>query len=118
VVYRRLPWRFADHGFLGKAGLGLNYVGQRALPLGQFAAPTFVMDASVKVRWSFLELGIEGKNLLNSQYPLSEFFYASYFPHSSAITYPTLAPVESFTAAPPLTILATLSLIFDKENDR
>jgi iron complex outermembrane recepter protein len=118
VLFHRLPLRIGDHALLGKVGLGLNYIGQRALPLGQFASPTFVMNASVKVRWSFVEIGVEGRNLLNSQYPLSEFFYASYFPHSSGITYPTLAPVEAFTAAPPFTILATLSLIFDKENDR
>jgi iron complex outermembrane receptor protein len=118
VVYHSLPWRIADHPVIGKAGLGLNYVGQRALPLGQFASPTFVVNASAKVRWSIFEVGVEGRNLLNSQYPLSEFFYASYFPHSSGITYPTLAPVEAFTAAPPFTILATLSLIFDKESDR
>jgi hypothetical protein len=49
---------------------------------------------------------------------MSEFFYASNFPHGGAVSYPTLAPVESFTAAPPLTVLVTLSLIFDKENDR
>ena len=118
VVFHKLPWRIADHPLLGKAGLGLNYVGQRALPLGQFASPTFVMNASAKLRWSFLELGVEGQNLLNTQYPLSEFFYASYFPHGTGISYSTLAPVESFTAAPPLTIMATLSVIFDKENDR
>jgi TonB family protein len=118
VLFHKLPWRIADHPLLGKVGLGLNYIGQRALPLGQFAAPTFVMNASAKVRWSFIELGVEGENLLNTQYALSEFFYASNFPHGSGVSYPTLAPGEAFTAAPPLTIMATLSLIFDKENDR
>ena len=118
VVFHSLPWRLADHPIVGKVGLGLNYVGERALPLGQTASPTFVMNASAKLRWSFVELGIEGENLLNAQYPLSEFFYASYFPHGTGLSYPTLAPIESFTAAPPLTVLATLSLIFDKENDR
>jgi hypothetical protein len=118
AVFHPLPWRIADHPLIGRAGLGLNFIGERALPLGQFAAPTFVVNASAKVRWDFVEIGLDIQNLLNRQNALGELFYASYFPHGAGLSYPTLAPVESFTAAPPLTILATLSLILDKENDR
>jgi hypothetical protein len=120
VLFHALPWRLADRQVIGKVGLGLNYIGERPLPLGQFASPIFVMDASAKLRWSFLELGVDGKNLLNSQYASSQFYYASYFPHNTpgTVSYPTLAPAHAFTAAPPLTVMATLSLIFDKETDR
>jgi iron complex outermembrane receptor protein len=115
AVFHALPWSIADHQLTGRAGLGLSYVGRRALPYGQFAAPTFVMDASAKLRWNFLELGIYGQNLLNTQYPLSEFFYASYFGRTR---YPTLVPVEHFTAAPPFAAYVTLAFIFDRESDR
>jgi hypothetical protein len=115
AVFHPLPWSIADHQLTGRAGLGLSYVGVRALPYGQSAAPTFVIDASAKVRWDFVELGITGQNLLNSQYPLSEFFYASYFQRGP---YPTLVPAQHFTAAPPLAIWGTLSFILDQESDR
>ena len=52
VFFHALPWRIADHRLVGKVGLGLNYVGERPLPLGQFAAPTFVVNASAKLRWA------------------------------------------------------------------
>jgi iron complex outermembrane recepter protein len=115
AVFHPLPWSISDHQLTGRAGLGLSYVGQRALPYGQSAAPTFVVDASAKVRWDFLELGIDGQNLLNTQYPLSQFFYASSFNRAA---YPTLVPVEHFTAAPPLAVYVTLAFILDQESDR
>jgi iron complex outermembrane recepter protein len=115
AVFHPLPWSIADHQLTGKAGLGISYVGQRALPYGQTAAPTLVLDASARVRWDFLELGINGENLLNTQYPLSEFFYASSFNRAA---YPTLVPVEHFTAAPPLAVYVTLAFILDQESDR
>ncbi len=115
AVFHALPWRIADHPIIGKAGLGLSFVGERALPFSQFAPPTFVVDATVKVRWFMFELGVQGQNLLNSRYASSEFFYASNF---NTRPYPTLTPIGHFTAAAPLTIMATLSVIIDRELDR
>jgi TonB family protein len=115
AVFHPLPWSIADHQLIGTAGLGLSYVGERALPYGQTAAPTFVVDASAYVRWDFLKVGIYGQNLFNTQYPLSEFFYASSFNRAA---YPTLVPVEHFTAAPPLAVYGTLAFILDQESDR
>ncbi len=115
VIFGRLPWRLADHAFTGTVGLGLNFIGVRALPLGQSASPTFVINASATLRWSFIQLSVNLQNLLNSQYPSSEFFYASDFHHTA---YPSLVPVEHFTAAPPFSVLFGLALILDKESDR
>jgi iron complex outermembrane recepter protein len=115
VVFGKLPWRLADHAFTGSIGLGLNLIGVRALPLGQSASPTFVVNASATLRWSFVQLSVNLQNLLNSQYPSSEFFYASDFHHTA---YPSLVPVEHFTAAPPFSVLFGLALILDKESDR
>jgi TonB family protein len=118
VFFHNLPWHMADHAIVGKLGIGLNLIGTRALPLGQSAPPTLVVNATARLRWHLIELGIEATNLLNSQYPLSEFFYASYFPHGTGVTYPTLAPAEAFSAAPPLAVFATLSVILDRESER
>src|SRR5208283_5301263 len=115
VIFGRLPWRLADHAITGSLGLGLNYVGFRALPLGQAANPTFVVNASGTLRWSFFQLSVNLQNLLNSQYPLTEFFYASYFQHTP---YPSLTSNEHFTAASPFSVLFGLAIILDKESDR
>jgi hypothetical protein len=113
VLSGRLPWRLADHAFTGSLGLGMSFVGNRALPLGQTASPTFVMDASASLRWDFVKLSLLAENLTNARYPLSEFFYASNFQHQQ---FATLVPTEHFTAAPPFSILLRLALILDKES--
>ena len=95
-------------------GLGLGYVGKRSLPFSQFSAPTLQVDASASVRWGPLKLGMSITNLTNQEFPLSEFFYASNF---NSRAYPTLAPAEHFTAAPPRTFLFTLELDLQRETD-
>jgi hypothetical protein len=116
AVFGPLPsLRLSDHPFLGTAGLGLNFIGTRALPFSQSAAPTLEVDASASLRWYYFKLGLIIQNLADSRYPLSQFFYASDF-HSRP--YPTLAPAAAFTAASPRTVLLTLALILDKESDR
>jgi outer membrane receptor protein involved in Fe transport len=107
-----LPWvRFWDSVLVGSAGLGLNYIGSRALPFSQFAAPTFEVDASANVSWKWFTVGFRVNNLTDARYPLSQFFYASDF-HSR--DYPTLVPAAHFTAAAPRTFLVTFSLTLDR----
>jgi iron complex outermembrane receptor protein len=108
-------WRFRDHGFTGTAGFAVNFVGPRALPFSQTAASTLELDASAAVRWSFLRVGLLAQNLTDARYPLSEFFYASNFNSRSE---PTLVPTEHFTAAPPFSLLAAVSILFDAESQR
>jgi len=115
-VFGPLPsLRLDDRPFIGTVGLGLNYIGNRALPFSQSAAPTLEVDLSASVRWYYFKLGVIIQNLADTAYPLSQFFYASNF---NSRAYPTLAPASAFTAAAPRTVLLTLSLIFDKESDR
>ena len=104
------------HALVGGVGLGLNYVGERALPLGQFSQPTFTIDASASVRWTWLRLGVQAWNVANARNPLTEYFYASDFHNGPA--YPTLAPALNFTAAPPRTVMFTLALVFDREGSK
>ena len=113
VVTGRLPLRFGDHAVQGGAGVDLSFVGDRALPLGQNASPTFVVGVSGNVRWDLFQLNLSIQNLFDAKYPLSEFFYASDFHHAA---YPTLTPVEHFTAAPPLSVMVGLAVILDKES--
>jgi iron complex outermembrane receptor protein len=115
-VVHALPLSIDGHPLIGGAGVGLNFVGTRALPLGQSAAPTFTIDASASVRWSWIRLGVQAWNLANTRYPLTEYFYASDFHNGPA--YPTLAPALNFTAAPPRTVMFTLAFLFDREGSK
>ena len=103
-------------GLFGTAGLGLSFVGPRALPLGQVSQSTFTIDASASVRWQWIRFGVEVQNVLNARYPLTEYFYASDFHNGPA--YPTLAPSLNFTAAPPRTVLFTLAFLLDRKGTR
>jgi TonB dependent receptor len=105
------PWGRPLHGELG---LGVSLVGTRPLPLGQSAAPSLQIDASAALRYGPVKLGVTATNLLNRQFALWESFYASDF-HSRS--YPTLAPTEHFTAAPPRIVLFTLTVALDREED-
>ena len=62
-----------------------------------------------------LRLGLLAQNLTNARYPLTELYYASNFNSRSE---PTLVPTEHFSAAPPFSLLATVSLLFDGGNER
>ncbi len=117
-VVHALPSLFDidGHSLVGSAGVGLNFVGPRALPLGQESQSTFTIDASASVRWQWIRLGVQIANLADARYPLTEYFYASDFHNGPA--YPTLAPALNFTAAPPRTVMFTLAFLLDREGTR
>jgi len=117
-VVHELPAPIAIDGkpLVGTAGLGLNFVGRRALPLGQESQSTFTLDASASVRWQWIRVGVQIANLLDARYPLTEYFYASDFHNGPP--YPTLAPALNFTAAPPRTVIFTLAFLFGREGTR
>jgi hypothetical protein len=112
-VVHALPKQLDIDGkpLIGAAGVGLNYVGERPLPLSQFASPTFTLDASASVRWQYLRFGLQIWNLLDARYPLTEYFYASDFHNGPA--YPTLAPALNYTVAPPRIVMFTVALLLD-----
>lgn len=102
--------RLLGSPFSAAVGLGLTYVAPRPLPLSERGDPYVLLDLAVRVRYRFVELGLQLDNLLNRRYRLSEFNYASDF-HSRA--FPTRVPVRHFVAGPPLGVFATLTLYLD-----
>ncbi len=115
ALFGKLPFEPIDgHPLRGELGLGVGYVGERSLPFSQFASPTLQLDSSASVRWGPWKFAVSCTNLTNQQFPLSEFFYTSDF-HSRP--YPTLAPTEHITAAPPRTFLFTLELDLQREEE-
>jgi hypothetical protein len=110
AIFHDLPWSFLRiAGALPRATLavGATYVGPRPLPFGVRSDRIFTIDTNLLVGWPFLQVGLSATNLLNTQYRLGEYNYASDF-HSR--TEPTLVPVRHFSAGAPRALLLTLTV--------
>lgn len=92
----------------GRAGLGITYVGRRALPFGQRSDVIFVVDASAELSWRQLSLGVSATNLLGTQYRQVELNYASDFHTGGSL--PTLVPALHFAAGAPRAVMVTLGI--------
>lgn len=114
AVFHELPWWKPLGSHLhARAGLGVTWVGRRALPYGQRSDVIFVVDASAELSWRAVSVGLSITNLLDNRYRLSEFNYASDFRTSGSL--PTLVPVRHFAAGPPRAVMLTLGLHFGGE---
>jgi iron complex outermembrane recepter protein len=114
-VFATLPLRVAGRPLEGVATAGVSYIGPRALPYGERSDDIFTIDASATITWTSYSLGLVVTNLLNSQYRLGEYNYASNFQPFLPQTQPsepTLAPMRQFTAGPPRGIFGTFSITF------
>jgi TonB family protein len=102
VVFGDLPWRLAARSLRAIGGLGVTFVGPRALPYSQRSDTILTLDGSVSTTWDRYTLGVKASNLLDTRYWLGEYNYASDF-HSQAE--PTLTITRQFTAGAPRTVL-------------
>jgi TonB family protein len=108
VVYGELPWRVDDaHPFVANGGIGVTYVGPRALPYGERSDAIFTVDGSAALTRDRYTLGVRVSNLLDTRYRLGEYNYASDF-HSQP--QPTLTIAREFTAGAPRTVLLHLEV--------
>jgi iron complex outermembrane receptor protein len=107
-VWRRLPWSPGGVPLVASAGIGVTFVGRRPLPFGDRSDRIFTADASVSLARRPLKVALTATNLLDAQYRLGEFNYASDFRSQSA---PTLVPVRHFTAGAPRQLMLTLEVL-------
>lgn len=111
ALFHEVPWfTLFEAPIAARGGAGITYVGRRALPYGQRSDVIFVVDASAELAWKWVTLGFSVTNLLNTQYRLGEFNFASDF-HTSG-TLPTLVPARMFSAGAPRAAMLTLGLHF------
>ena len=92
-------------------------MGPRALPFGERSEPLFTLDASATLNFSHYELGLTVSNLLDTQYRLGEYNFASDFRSGraqpgGASTQPTLVPERTFTAGAPRAIYGSFAINF------
>lgn len=100
-----LPTLLASH-FKGTAGLGVNFIGKRALPYGQRSDTIFTLDGQLGVSWKWLTFEAEMQNILGTQYRQAEYNYVSDFKSQPA---PTLVAARHFIAGAPRTVLFSLT---------
>lgn len=109
AVFHALPW-LTPFGtpIKGQLGLGVTYVGRRALPLGQRSDVIFVVDAAGELSWRQFSVGFSATNLLDTRYRQVELNYASDFKTGGSL--PTLVPARHFAAGPPRAVMVTIGL--------
>jgi iron complex outermembrane recepter protein len=107
VAFVDLPWTLATKPIRATAGLGVTFVGPRALPYGERSDQVFTLDGSVSATWTRYRIGLSAANLLDTRYRLGEYNYASDF-HSQAE--PTLTVTRQFTAGAPRTVMLRLEV--------
>ncbi len=108
VVFGELPYYNVDGTpVTGLAGLGVTYVGRRALPYGERSDAVFTLDGSVQATWRRYTVGLKASNLLDNRYRLGEYNYASDFHNQGE---PTLTVARQFTAGAPRTVVLQLQV--------
>jgi len=117
ALFRQLPWELLGQRARAALGLGASYIGPRALPYGESSDPVFTLDASATLNFSHFEFGLTVSNLLDSQYRLGEYNYASDFRSArsqpgGASSQPTLVPERTFTAGAPRAIYGSFAINF------
>jgi len=109
ALRRTLPWNLLGKPIRTALGAGITYVGRRPLPYGEVSGTIFTLDASASAEWANYQLRFSATNLLDTQYRLGEYNYASDF-HSQP--QPTLVPDRTFAAGPPRALFLTLGFNF------
>ena len=107
ALFHDLPRVILGHTARLSLGAGITYVGRRALPYGEVSGEIFTIDAAATLTWSAYQVRLAATNLLDTQYRLGEYNYASDF-HSQP--QPTLVPDRTFTAGAPRAVLATFAI--------
>ena len=103
-----VPWRLWETAVHARLGVGVDYVGRRALPYGELSDDRFLIDASLELTWKALFVSVAVRNLLDSQYKLGEYNYTSDFHTNGPL--PTLVPSRMFSAGAPRSMMVTLGV--------
>jgi len=117
ALFTELPWALLGQKARAALGLGATYVGPRPLPFGERSDPLLSLDASATLNFSHYELGLTVSNLLDTQYRLGEYNFASDFRSARAqpggsSAQPTLVPERTFTAGAPRAIYGSFAINF------
>jgi hypothetical protein len=94
----------------GHAGVGPTYIAGRHITDDLVSRPVLVVNASAGLRYGWVGLDVDAFNIFAQRYPDDEVVFESNWSPTSTPAPRSLA--RHFSAAPPFSILATLSLHF------
>ncbi len=94
----------------GRVGLGYTFLAGRHLTDAIVSPADHLLNGHAALRYEHVELGVEGYNLLALRYADDREYYVSNW--SVRPGTPLAAPATHVSAAPPLTVLGTLTLFF------
>lgn len=92
-------------------GVGVGWLGERPIPLGQIAPQAVLIDAQIAVEWRGIELAVIGQNLADVRWQSSVFNHVSWF---DASVPQSRTPEFMFAAGPPLSLTGRLTVRFDE----
>lgn len=92
-------------------GLGLGWLGERPIPLGQTAPQFALVDAQVSAEWRGIELAILGQNLADTRWQSSVSNFVSWFDDARPAS---RTPELMYAAGAPLSITGRLTIRFDE----
>ena len=95
---------------IGRVGVGYTFLSGRRLSDTITGPANDVLNASAGLRLGFVELGIDAYNVLGLRYADDASIYASNWSFKPGQQLASVA--EHITAAPPRTVLGTVSLYF------
>src|SRR5690606_10072223 len=90
---------------------GTSYVGPPPLPLDQLGEDIFVMDVAGRLRWRFVEAGVELTNLFDRRNRIGQFNHPSNFVSPEAPASQLAA--RHFAAGAPFQALGTVTFHVD-----
>jgi hypothetical protein len=93
---------------VGRIGAGYTFLSGRRLTDFVIGPPSHVVNAKASARWRFLELGVDGYNLLALKYADDAEYYVSNWSLRSGQQAASAA--THLTAAPPLTVVGTVAV--------
>jgi hypothetical protein len=100
--------RIAGKPVVGRVGIGYTFLSPRHLTDAIEGQANHVLNASAALRWTWIEAGIEGYNVLGLKYADDAAYYVSNW--STKPGQQLASEAVHVTAAPPLTVLGSLSL--------
>lgn len=101
----------AGEAVLLTAGVGVGWLGERPIPLGEVAPQVLLLDAQVSAEWRGVELAIIGQNLTDTRWQSAVFNYASWF---NSTLPESRTPQFMYAAGAPLSITGRLTVRFDE----
>ena len=111
ALFHAVPFKIAGSAPRAALGVGVTYIGRRALPYGQRSDTILTIDSNATIAWRDYELGLAMTNLLGTQYRLAEYNFVSDF-KSTLDPDPTLVAARHFAAGAPRSVLVSLSATF------